>query len=62
MIIVAMKVSCHCGVVNVFYVKCVNLESISDSVFCLSYIFNMAPVTKQYIKLLLWQVPCVIML
>ena len=45
MIIVAVKACCHCGVVIVFYVKYVTLESINDSVFCFSYIFNMAPVT-----------------
>ena len=49
MITVAMKVSCHCGVIIVFYVKYVTLESINDSIFCLSYIFNMEPVTFQAI-------------
>ena len=49
MITVAVKVSCHCGVVIVFDVKYVTLESINDSTFCLSYIFDTAPVTFQAI-------------
>ena len=42
-----MKVSCHCGTVSVFDVKNVTLESISDSVFRLSYIFYVAPIAFQ---------------
>ena len=49
MIIVASKVSCHCGVVIVFDVKYMTLESIYDSVFCLPYIFDVAPVAFQAI-------------
>ena len=33
LIFVAIKVSCHCGIVSVFDVKNVILESINDSVF-----------------------------
>ena len=47
LIFVTMKVSCHCGIVSVFDVKNATLESISDSVFSLSYIFNVAPITFQ---------------
>ena len=49
MIIMAFKVSCHCGVVIVLDVKYMTLESIYDSVICLHYIFDMAPVTFQAI-------------
>ena len=49
MITVAVKVSCYCGVIVVFDDKYVTLESINDSIFCLSYIFDMAPVTFQAI-------------
>ena len=49
MIIVAFKVSCHCGVVIVFNVKYVTLGSIYNSLFCLPYIFGVAPVTFQAI-------------
>ena len=38
---------CHCGIVSVFDVKNVTLESINDSVFCLTYIFNVAPIAFQ---------------
>ena len=47
LIFVAMKVSCHCGIVSVFNVKNVMLESINDSVFSLSFIFNVAPIAFQ---------------
>ena len=49
LITVAAKVSCHCGVVIVFDVKNVTLESVNDSFSCLSYIFNVAPVAFQTI-------------
>ena len=42
-----MKLSCHCGVIIVFDVKYVALESVNDSISCLSYIFNMTPVAFQ---------------
>ena len=48
-VIVATKVSCHCGVVIVFDVKYMTLESIYDSVFCLPYIFSVAPIAFQAI-------------
>ena len=44
MIIVAVKMSSHCGIAIVFNVKDVTLESIDDSVFSLSYILYVAPV------------------
>ena len=47
MIIVAAKVSCHCGVVIVFNIKYMTLESIYDFIFCLPYIFDAAPITFQ---------------
>ena len=43
MIFVASKVSGHCGVVIVFYVKDMTLESVYDSVLSVSYIFCMEP-------------------
>ena len=49
MVIVAIKVSCQCGVIIVFYVKNMTLESIYDSVFCLPYIFGVATVAFQAI-------------
>ena len=49
MIIVAMEVSSNCGFVIVFNVKYVTLESSNDSVFCLTYIFDVAPVALQTI-------------
>ena len=49
MVIVAIKVFCQCGVTIVFDVKNMTLESIHDSVFCLSYIFGVAPVAFQAI-------------
>ena len=33
MVIVAVKMSCHCGVIIVFGVKYMTLESICDSIF-----------------------------
>ena len=63
MIIVASKVSCHCGVVIMFDVKYMTLESIYDSVFvCPTYLMWHQLYSRQYIKLLLWQVPLVIVL
>ena len=48
LVTVAVKVSCKCVVVIVFNVKYVALESINDSISCLSYIFNIAPVAFQF--------------
>ena len=63
MITMAVKVSCHCGGIIVFYVKYMTLESISGSVFvCPTYFIWHQLHSEQYIKLLLWQVPLVIML
>ena len=44
MIIVAVKMSSHCGIAIVFDLKNVTLESINDSVFGFSYILYTAPV------------------
>ena len=44
MIFVVSKVSGHCGVVIVFNVKDMTLESVYDSVLSFSYILCMAPV------------------
>ena len=49
MVIVAVKMSCCCGVIIVFDVKYMTLESIYDSISCLSYIYNMASVAFQAI-------------
>ena len=49
MINVSFKVSCHCGIMIVFDVKYVTLESVYDSILCLSYILYVAPVTFQAI-------------
>ena len=49
LIIVAVKVFCHCGIVSVFDVKNVTLESISNSVFSLTYKFDVAPSAFQTI-------------
>ena len=49
-IIVAMKMSCHCGIIVMFDVKDMTLESVNDSVLCLAYIFNVAPFTFQAIN------------
>ena len=63
MIIMAIKVSCHCGVIIAFDVKNMTLESIYDSIFvCPTYLVWHQLHSKQYIKLLLWQVPLVIVL
>ena len=43
-ITVASKVSCHCSIQVVFYVKQVTLEPIYDSIFSLTYIFDVAPI------------------
>ena len=45
----AVKVSYYCGVVILFDVKYMTLESIYNSIFCLSYILRMAPITFQAI-------------
>ena len=49
MVTMALKVSCHCGGVLMFNVKNITLESVSVSVSCLSYLFNVAPVAFQAI-------------
>ena len=46
MVIVVIKVSCYCGVITVFDVKYMTLESIYDSIFCLPYTFSGAPVAN----------------
>ena len=43
-VIVAVKVSCHYSVIIVFNMKNITLESINDSVFSFSYIFDVASV------------------
>ena len=45
LVAVAMEVSCHCGVIIVFHVKNVTLESMNDSIFSLSFILDVAPVS-----------------
>ena len=49
-IIVAMKMSCHCCSIVMFNVKNMTLESVNDSVLCLAYIFNVAPFALQAIN------------
>ena len=49
-IIMAMKMSCHCCVTVMFGVKDMTLESVNDSVLCLAYIFDVAPFTFQAIN------------
>ena len=44
MIFVASKVSGYCGVMIVFDVKYMTLESVYDSIPSLSYIFSLAPI------------------
>ena len=44
MVFVASKVSGHCGIVIVFDVKYMTLESVYDSISSLSYICSLAPV------------------
>ena len=44
LIIVAMKMSCHLGIIFVFNAKNMTLESVNDSVSSLFYIFNVASV------------------
>ena len=44
LIFVAMKMCGHCGIIIVFDVKNITVESIHDSIFGLSYIFYVAPV------------------
>ena len=46
---VAFKVSCHCGIVNVFDVKYVTLESVYNSILCLPYILCVVPAVFQAI-------------
>ena len=49
MVILALEMSCYCGIIIVFDVKYMTLESIYASILCLSYIFNMVPVAFQAI-------------
>ena len=49
-IIVAVKMSCHCGIIVMFDVKDMTLESVNDSILCLAYLFNVAPFTFQAIN------------
>ena len=49
LIIMAMKMSDHCGVIVMFNVKDMTLESINDSIFCLTYTLNVAPLAFQAI-------------
>ena len=49
LIIMAMKMSSHCCVVIVFDVKDVTFESVQNSIFSLSYIFDVAPIAFQTI-------------
>ena len=42
LIIVALKMSSYCSVIVMFDVKDMTLESINDSIFCLTYILNVA--------------------
>ena len=60
MVIVAVKVSCHNGVVTMFDVKYMTLESMILFFVCPTYLIWHQLHSKQYIKLLLWQVPLVI--
>ena len=50
MIIVAMKMSCHCCIIVMFDVKNMTLESVNDSVLCSAYTFDVAPFTFQAIN------------
>ena len=49
LIIVAKKVPGHCCIVIVFDVINMTLESVNDSISCLSYIFDMATLVFQAI-------------
>ena len=61
-VIVAIKVSCHCGVIIVFDAKYMTLESVILFFVCATYLVWYQLHSKQYIKLLLWKVPLVIVL
>ena len=50
LILVAVKASCRCCIVMVFNIKNVTLESIYNSIFSLSYIFDLALVAFQTIN------------
>ena len=50
LIIVAMKMSCHCSIIVMFDIKDMTLESVNDSILCLAYIFDVAPFTFQAIN------------
>ena len=47
---VVMKMSDQCSIIVMLNVKDMTLESINDSVFCLTYILNVAPFTFQTIN------------
>ena len=49
LIIMAIKMSSHCSVIVMFDVKDMTLESINDSIFCLTYILNVSPSAFQTI-------------
>ena len=42
-----MEMPSHCGVIIMFDIKDMTLESINESIFCLTYILNMAPSALQ---------------
>ena len=50
LIIVALKMSCHCSVICVFNVKHMTLVSVKDSVSSLTYIFHVATIALQAIN------------
>ena len=49
LILVAIKVSCHCYTVITFNVKNVTLKSTYDSIFSFLHIFDLAPIAFQTI-------------
>ena len=50
LIMVAMEISGHCSIIVMFNVKKMTMESVNDSVFCLTYILNVAPFIFQAIN------------
>ena len=49
LITVALEICSHCGIIVMFNVKYMTLESINDSIFCLTYILYVAPFALQTI-------------
>ena len=47
-----MKMSCHCCIIVMFDVNDMTLESVNDSVLCLTYIFNVGPFIFQAINVI----------